>query len=307
MSGPGELHSLQGFAWILGIPLDELLALAADVERYYRPFELKRPGKRPRPIDQPIGVLKEVQRRARAHFLAGQPLDEGVRACVKGGSAYKNADVHRNQKYFAKFDIKNCYPNVNNTMTYRNLRSIGLGPKPASLLTRLSTRFRHIPQGAPTSDMIANLVLRQVDQRVREIAEAFHLERGRCMDDIALSGDAGTHEAMGLVIAAIRESGFAVPHKKTKHAGPSVAHVATGYTVNGPWGPKVVRSKVQEIRTQVYRVTCASRRGEPIEQYLPSVRGSLAYLRRTNPGVVRRLERQLQAAGISLKAPRPSR
>jgi hypothetical protein len=299
-----DLHSLRGLAWQLGIPLTDLRDLVGDLEAHYKPFESKRAGKTPRPIDQPVGRLKDTQRRIRARYLAKQPLDDGVRACVKGGSPYKNAKVHTNQKDFARVDVKNCYPSMTNAMTYQTFRSVGLGPKPASLLTRLTTRLGHLPQGAPTSDMIANLILRPVDQRVKEIAERFGLQRGRCMDDIAVSGANGTREAIGLIIAAIQEVGLAVRHRKTKHSGPNEPHKVTGFTVNGPYGPKVIHSKVQEIRTLILETIRAHERGESIEQQMSSVRGSLGYLRPTNPGVVRRLERQLAGAGISVQGKR---
>lgn len=294
----GGKNSLRGLAWVLHVRLDELVKLAENPEPHYRPFVSHRRGKSPRAIDQPVGRLKEVQRRIRTVFLADQPLDEGVRACVVGGSPYKNADVHRNQPNFARVDVKNCYPSITNRMVYETFQSLGFGGKEASLLTRLTTRGGHLPQGAPTSDMIANLYLRPVDARLREIAASANLERSRCMDDIAVSGHAGTRDAIGQIIEVIRELGLAVRHKKTKHSGPGRPHVATGFTVNGPWGPKVVKAKVQQIRSVVHEVVLAHRRGEPVQGRLPSITGSLAYLRRTNPGVVRRLERQLAITGI---------
>ena len=69
---------------------------------------------------------------------------------------------------------------------------------------------------------------------------------------------------MSEIIAAIREAGLAIGHKKTRHAGPGHAHTVTGYTVNGPHGPKVMRSKVQEIRTDVYKAVCAVREAHDI-------------------------------------------
>lgn len=296
-----ELHSLRGLAWILGVPLERLVALARTADHQYRPFTKKRPGKSPRPIDNPRDDIKEVQRLARRRFLANQPIDDSVRACVKGGSPYKNAKVHCNQKNLARVDVKKCYPSITNTMAYRLLRTIGLGPKPASLLTRLATRKGHLPQGAPTSDMIANLYLSPIDRRAKEIAGALDLENSRCLDDVAVSGDGRTREAIGPLIEAIRGLGLAVRHGKTGNAGATKVHVLTGYHVNGPHGPKVAREKVQEIRTAVYQLVWAHRCGEPIEERSRSVRGSLAYLRPTKPGLVLRLERQLDAAGVPFR------
>src|SRR5207248_2048701 len=114
-----------------------------------------------------------------------------------------NAEVHCGQRNLARIDIKHCFPSVTNQTVFLLLRRAGLGPGVASLLTVLMTRKGHIPQGAPTSDRLANLVLMPVDQRVREIAAALKLNNRRFVDDFTLSGNA-TRIAIGQVIAALR-------------------------------------------------------------------------------------------------------
>jgi hypothetical protein len=183
-----DLHSLRGLSWILGVPLEDLRRLSVDTDARYRPFEKRRPGKKARTIDNPLEQLKAVQRRIRSELLADRPLDPSVRACVKGGSPYKNADVHRGQHSLAHVDVKECYPSITHKMVFRLWRAQGFGPKVAGLLTRLSTRLYHLPQGAPTSDMLANLYLDRVDRKVVEIGKTHSLRNSRCMDDIAVSG-----------------------------------------------------------------------------------------------------------------------
>jgi hypothetical protein len=117
------------------------------------------------------------------------------------------------------------------------------------------------------------------------------------MDDIALSGGGLTREAIGEIISAIQELGLSVRHKKTSNSGARQQHELTGYDVTGPQ-PKVSKKKIQEVRTSVYQAVLAHRRGESVDIKLRSIRGSLSYLRQTNPGVVRRLIAQMEGAGI---------
>lgn len=214
----------------------------------------------------------------------------------QGRFPYKNAKVHSSQRNLARIDVKKCYPSITNTMAYRVLRSLGFGPEPARLLTRLCTRSGHLPQGAPTSDMIANLYLRPLDETATRVAAELGLRNSRCMDDVAVSGRS-TREAMEPVIAKLRSMGLAVRHKKTSNAGPGKAHNLTGFGVNGS-APKVSREKVQQIRTAVYELVQAYGVGDPVVERVRSVQGSLAYLRPTNPGLVARLERQISEAEI---------
>ena len=140
--------------------------------------------------------------------------------------------------------------------------------------------------------------MRPVDESVGRIAAKYDLRYRRFVDDFTLSGD-NPREAIGEVIAVLRAAGFAVGRGKTGNAGAHTTHIVTGYSAT-QHGLKVTRKKQQEIRTRVYQTILAHQRREPVELRTRSVRGSLAYLRPTNPGLVARLERQLTAAGIAL-------
>jgi RNA-directed DNA polymerase len=295
-----ERQSERWLAWELGVPLAELRRLASAIDSHYSPFAIKQEGRADRTIDNPDETLKDVQRRIRTSILLRHPLDDSVHGCVKGRSALTNAEVHCGCASLARIDVKNCFPSVTNRMVFRVLRDAGYGSRVASLLTILVTRAGHLPQGAPTSDRLANLALGAVDNSVRDIANALGLHRRRFVDDFTLSGDRA-REAIGPVIAALQREGFAVRHRKTSNAGATKPHRVTGYVVNAPARPSVSQEKRQQIRSAVYQIVRAHRNGEAIDKRLRSVRGSLAYLRRTNLGLVGRLERQLDVAGISLK------
>ena len=294
-----ELHSLRGLAWLLGIPIEQLRELAARPDSHYRPFT-SRKRKKPRRIDKPDAWLKGVQRVIRKRVLVPHPVSESARACVKGGSPLRHARAVTGNQNVAETDLKNCFPSITNEMAFKLYRSLGFGVRNASVLTKLSTWQGHLPQGAPTSDMVANLVLRALDERVKDIAESRGLTYSRCMDGFVVAGNHKTREALGLMIQEILRSGLAVRRKKTTNAGAGKAQMVVGYNVNTPYGPKVCKAKVQEIRTDVHQLVLAHDRGEDVSVLLRSVRGSLAYLGMTNHGAVRRLERQLANAGVSL-------
>jgi RNA-directed DNA polymerase len=297
MTTENELKSERGLAWFLGVPLHQLRELAASPDFQYRPFTRRRKGKKPREIDNPKAHLKGVQRAIRSRVLAPHPVDESARACVKGGSPLKHALAVSGSRNVAETDLKNCYPKMSNEMAFRLFRSLGFGRDNASLLTRLTTWEGHLPQGAPTSDMIANLVLRPLDERAKAIAARHGLKYSRCMDGFVLAGD-DTRQALREVIAEILKAKLAVGRKKTFNAGKGHPQPVAGLNVNTPFGPKLPKTKVQQIRSTVLNVIQAHLRGEDVRQRMLSVDGKLAYLRRTNPGHARRLENQLATAGL---------
>ena len=293
----GERHSRRWLAFTLSVPVPVLVSLAEGTGNHYRSFRVIR-GEKSRLIDNPDRALKEIQRRIRSKLLAIQPLPDFVHGCVKGCSTFTNAWPHRNQASIASIDIRDFYPNVDFNKVYRFWRKLGLGPKLARILTKLTTTHGCLPQGAPTSDALANLVLRPVDDEIRAIAASLNLSLSRYLDNLDLAGSR-SRECIPLVIDALHREGFSVRHKKTSNAGPGRAHIVTGYNVNGglPSVPKWYRMRV---RARVHHLIVASQRGEVTKQMVESVKGHLAYIRKSNPGTTIRLERQLANAGISL-------
>ena len=294
----GDRHSLRWLAFTLGVPGPVLVSLAVGPASHYRPFRVSRRGKS-RLIDNPDRALKEVQRRIRSRLLAIQPLPDFVHGCVKRRSTFTNAWSHRDQASLASIDIRDFYPNVDFNKVYRLWGRLGLGPKLAGILTKLTTTHGCLPQGAPTSDALANLILRPVDDEIRAVAEALDLSLSRYLDNFDLAGFR-SRECIPLVIDTLRLEGYSTRHKKTFNVGPGRAHNVTGYNVNGrqPSVPKLHRMKV---RARVHHLILATQRGETTtKQIMESVKGHLAYIRRSNPGTAVRLEKQLANAGISL-------
>jgi hypothetical protein len=295
-----DRHSIVGLARQLRLDKDLLLVLAGESTSHYRAFVLHRPGKKPREIDNPDEALKLVQRRIRRTFLAPLPLPEHVHGCVRGCSPLSNAKRHLGKPNVASVDVKNFYPSVTNTSVFRVWRRLGYGPRAAGVLTKLTTRGGHLPQGAPTSDALANHFMSPVDVEIADIARLLGLHLSRYLDNIDLSGDRAS-EAIPVVIAALRREGLSVRHKKVFNVGRESRQVVTGYTVNNGSAPSIGRSEQRRVRSAVHELICLRRAGMATVKLERRLRGRLEHLRRTNAGAAVRLDHQLAAAGITLR------
>ena len=69
----------------------------------------------------------------------------------KERSTFTNAWPHRDQASIASIDIRDFYPNVDFNKVYRLWGRLGLGPKLARILTKLTTTHGCLPQGAPST------------------------------------------------------------------------------------------------------------------------------------------------------------
>ena len=242
--------------------------------------------------------LKAIQRLIRERLLLPVPLSPIVYSDIPGRSATQNAEQHLNQPNVASADIRNCYDGMTNAMVFRVFRNtLRLGDSLAGLLTRLTTRHGHLPQGAPTSGALANLILSPLDVQLEQIAATFELRVTRYVDNIDLSG-LRTREAMLPTIQAVQAVGFAVRHKKVFNAGYRRAKIVTGQLVAVP-----MRLPLQgNIRANVHEIIGRHENGLPLGiRAMRRLHGRLQYLRtQGHSRDAERLMEQLDAAGITV-------
>jgi hypothetical protein len=94
---------------------------------------------------------------------------------------------------------------------------------------KLTTLHHHLPQGAPTSSMLANLALLPIHDEIAAVATEFDLRWSFYVDDIALSGSRA-REAITPVVDIIHRHGHSVHDVRVMSAG--ARHELTGTVPN---------------------------------------------------------------------------
>jgi RNA-directed DNA polymerase len=211
----------------------------------YRYRWLPRVGAPPRLIEQPKHLLKETQRRLLHQILELIPPHDAAHGFRRGHSAITHARRHTGQEVVLRFDLEDFFASVAAGRVYGIFRTAGYPEEVASVLTGLVTnvapaaawehapgggdltaRHRlgrrlatpHLPQGAPTSPVLANLCAHRLDCRLAGLADAESAHYSRYADDIVFSGGRRLHaHAAGvrrMVEEIVRAEGFRLnPHK----------------------------------------------------------------------------------------------
>ncbi len=115
MSGditPLSIYSLRDLAYRIGFNRQLLLEIAETGGRFYRPFPKK--GPKPRMIDNPILILKEIQGRIQDRLLSDIPLPDHMHGGVTGRSPITNASSHVGAIVLVTLDIRKFFPSVTN-------------------------------------------------------------------------------------------------------------------------------------------------------------------------------------------------
>jgi RNA-directed DNA polymerase len=161
-----------------------------------------------------------------------------------------------------------------------------------------NSRIGHLPQGAPTSPMLANLAVRKLDAEIESIAAAHGLTFTRYADDIALSTNSSTfsrqkaRSVIGEVYRAMGSAGFSPNATKTKVVSPGARKVVLGLLVDGN-EPRLTREFKARLRQHLHYLVssqigptahAAKRKFASTQGLCNHVRGLISYATQVEKG-----------------------
>ena len=261
-------------------------------DRCYRTFSIKKRRRGKREIAEPSAFLKHVQRRIKQRLLDPVELTDSAHGFVKGRSIATNASPHTGKELVVNLDLEDFFPTITDGRAFGLFAAIGLAKHEASLLAQLTTYWGELPQGAPTSPVIANLVCRGLDRRLAGLATSIGATYTRYADDLTLSGAAEIRSALPLVRRIIKEEGFTVAAAKTRLQRRGRRQEVTGLTVNNEVGvPRAVRRRLRAAIHSLRVRGHAEWNGKPLTRRM--LNGLLAYVNAVQPDVAKSLRSAL--------------
>lgn len=268
----------------------EVSMVLARLPRFYHCHaKLDKKGKL-RDYATPTGPLRRIVDNLNG-VLQRIVLDPSLHGGCRGRSNVSNAFAHIGTSALINADIQDFFPSVRPARVYKMfVHRLGCSPDVARILTRLSTFRGCLPQGSPSSSIVAALVTEPLVRRLRGLGSSVGGTATLFVDDATVSGPAHLVGRKDLVAKIIRQEGF-VPHPKKLHAfGPGETKVVTGVRVNGRLDapPELVESVRGELAT--LRADAAEGRVMSPSQ-LARLRGQIGYVTTLNPrrgGALRR-------------------
>jgi len=262
-----------------------LLNISAHAGRFYKPFH-KRSNVRPfaqkdrhrksRLIDKPTGLLKVLQSRITDRLLKQLIFPEHLLGGIPGKSIAQNTSLHFGAPYLVTIDIKDFFPSITPEQIYMVWKDVlNCSPEIARTLTKITTFRGRLPQGAPTSTLLANLVLGAIDAPIRAACNAKQVRYSSFVDDLAFSGH-HARDVVPSVINILRESGFSVAHRKIKVMGPGNKKTINGLTLG-----RFIRADKgysQRIRAGIHNLEIGKVSEAEVASYVASLEGQISYV-----------------------------
>jgi RNA-directed DNA polymerase len=281
--------TLGQLAHATGMPYGVLLGIIEREIDPYRVFTIRKRSGGKRFICVPEPCLLAVQRWIHHHILCSPQalkcLSSNATAYRPSSSHIANAERHVGADWVLKVDITRFFESISERQVYHVFRGLGYRALVAFCLTRLCTRILparsdkrlhyhrkrwmpgrdrqflsalvvgHLPQGAPTSPMLANLVCVALDSEIQKIALRESLVYTRYADDMTLSGCLVDRDAAEKLISEISrivgKYGFGVNSQKTNIAKNGGRKIVTGLSVEGD-DIRLPRAYKDELKKELY-------------------------------------------------------
>ena len=314
-----SLARLQWFADTRGI---ERTTQREPLRHYrYRPLT-KRFG-RVRLIESPKPQLKLLQRLVLQEFLERLPPHDAAHGFRRGRSICTNAAAHLGRRVVVRMDLEDFFPSITVARVRAVFRAAGYNEEVATLLAGLCTNSSpsriwnelpldrggnlqavrytapHLPQGAPTSPALANLVAYRLDCRLQGLAATAGARYTRYADDLAFSGDAAFARGAGPFVARVAataiDEGFALNYRKTRTMHQGVRQEITGVVVNQR--PNVRRDEYEQLKATLHnciRHGAASQNHARMSHWKLHLTGRVVQVAMLNPQRGARLKTMLQ-------------
>lgn len=274
----------------LGIPTKTLFAVSNRIRAHYRKVRIPKKSGGYRELSVPDEVLKRIQRAIAERILFYHPISRYARAYRFGASVQSNARPHVGKEAVLKLDIKHFFDSIlYSTVKEKCFPKRNFSEPIRVLLSMLCYCGDSLPQGAPTSPIITNIIMRDFDETVGDYCEARGITYTRYCDDMTFSGSFDADALTAFVKTELFQSGYLLNAEKTVLADAHHRQTVTGLVVNERLG--VPASYKREIRKDVYfcekygvsehlRAT-GSTKSETA--YLEGLLGRIAYVLKTEP------------------------
>jgi len=217
----------------LGVEAEALRA----VRPVYAEFRIPKRAGGSRTIAAPEAPLKALQRRILKRLLARLASHPAAKGFERGQCIVTNARPHVGKAVVVRLDMKDFFASTRDRRVRDYFRGLGWNREASELLTHLCTHRGGLPQGAPTSPRLSNLVNYPLDARLAGLAKRLGATYTRYADDMTFSFSSddprAIHKLIRVVKLILEEQGYAIHlRRKLQVRRRHQRQMATGLVVN---------------------------------------------------------------------------
>ncbi|WP_447529371.1 retron St85 family RNA-directed DNA polymerase [Vreelandella sp. TE19] len=282
--GLPPIEKVEDLANEMRLSISKVRYLAYRSHYLYKTYQISKKNGSPRVIAQPNRELKAFQSWILRNILDKLSSSEHSKGFEKNTSILDNASPHVGSNYVLTIDLEDFFPSIKVEKVYSIFYSIGYSKLISSVLASVCTFDGSLPQGAPTSPKLANLICAKLDARLYGYAGPRGIVYTRYADDITFSAQTAQriYKAKEFVNTVIFDEGFNVNHSKTKISGTQRQKRITGLIVS-EHRAGIGRQKYRQMRVKLHRFFSEA------ENDFNHINGMLAFIYDVDPKMYKKL------------------
>lgn len=265
---------------------------AGDVQTEYSIYRIPKHSGGYRTIEAPSAQLKSVQKHV-LNWLQKEikvlPHDS-AHGFVPHRNCATSLQVHQQYKsrWFLKIDIKNFFTSISTLQVHTALLSHPYIQHLEDMhmlqlreLLKVVTFGGRLPQGAPTSPILANIVMIPYDYAIREYCKQHDLIYTRYADDILISSkyQFDWREVQAFVQDTLPQN-IRLNNRKTRYSSFNGSNWNLGLMYNNSYNITIGHQKKNQLKVRVFQVT----QSEVVDfEELYKLRGEIGYAKFIEP------------------------
>ena len=233
----------------LGRTKNGLFYLLHTIDSNYTEYRIRKKSNpnETRLLTAPSPSLKQAQRWIYQSILKNDDrMSMYAHGFREGRSVKSNAKPHEKAYWLLTVDLKDFFSNVYANRVYSYFSELGYEKKVCWALTTLCTYQGHLPQGAPTSPCLSNLIAKPLDDEIASYCADNGMEYSRYADDITISSaQQDIVPSVDAIRRIVERNGFRLNHKKTRLCHRGQRMEVAGLTIDdGVYVPKSFRKEI---------------------------------------------------------------
>lgn len=247
------IFNFEHLAKLLGVSPSVLASIVNSSHSFYNTFTIPKRNGNSREIASPYPVLMSCQKWIYENLLLNQPLHSCSKGFIKNVSIVDNAKEHLGKSYLLKMDIEDFFPSIPLNRVISVFKQMGYNQKVSYYLASICCLHRSLPQGAPTSPSLSNIIAKRLDKRLHGLSQKLNLSYTRYADDLTFSGNELSIKLISYIERIVEQEGFKLNSNKTKLLSENKQKIVTGISISS--GKLTIpKSSKRELRKNIYHL-----------------------------------------------------
>lgn len=246
------IFDFEHLSLLLGLNKGYVASVISSPTHFWRSFKIRKRSGGFREICAPYPALLYIQRWIYSNILIKIKVSPYCHGFRIGRSIVSNAKWHVNKKEILKIDLSDFFPSITINRVIAVFKELGYNHQVSFYLASLCCLDGKLPQGAPTSPCLSNLILRPLDYRIVKFAKKIGLNYTRYADDLTFSGDEIRVSYINTISRIIEDEGFLVNKDKTRLYKRTGKRIVTGICVTDRLS--IPRDYKRKIKQEIYYI-----------------------------------------------------